>query len=99
MATRREFIHTAAAVGATLATSRALGANDRIRLGVIGSGGRGLLDMLEFLKNPGVEVTAVCDVWDEHRDKGASQIPNKPKEFQTYVDYRRCWTARTSTRS
>jgi predicted dehydrogenase len=90
MATRREFIQTtaAAAVGATLATSRALGANDRIRLGVIGSGGRGLLDMLEFLKNPGVEVTAVCDVWDEHRDKCASQIPNKPKEFQTYVDYR-----------
>jgi predicted dehydrogenase len=90
MSTRREFIQNTAiaAAGAVLAPGRVLGANDRVRLGVIGSGARGTLDMLEFLKNPGVEIAAVCDVWDEIRAKCVAEIQTKPKELKEYVDYR-----------
>ena len=67
MSTRREFIQTAgtAAAGAALAPSSVLGANDRVRLGVIGSGNRATHVMNLFLKEPHVEVVALCDVWDE----------------------------------
>jgi hypothetical protein len=48
---RREFIKvTAAATAATaLSYSRIIGAADRVRLGVIGCGGRGTGDMNNFL--------------------------------------------------
>jgi predicted dehydrogenase len=61
---RRDFIKTAgAATAATaLSYSRILGANDRVRLGLIGCGSRGIGVMNTFLKlNAGAG--AVCDVY------------------------------------
>jgi len=51
-----------------LASSRALGANDAIRVGVIGAGGRmhALLDAAA--KAGGAEIVAVADVYAPHRD-------------------------------
>lgn len=64
--TRRAFLTTAsaAAIGTRLAASSAQGANDRVRVGVIGTGGRarGLMNQLKNLA--GVEITAVCDVYE-----------------------------------
>jgi len=73
--TRRTFLSAATGlvVGARLAAARAQGANDRIRIGVIGTGGRarGLMSLLKRL--PGNEMVAVCDVY-EPRLLQASEI-------------------------
>ena len=55
---------TGAAVWTAASYSRVLGANDRVKLGVIGCGGRGSYVMGVFQKNPAVDVVAVCDVWE-----------------------------------
>jgi predicted dehydrogenase len=65
---RREFVRSAtgATVGMTAASwSRVLGANDRIRLALVGCGGRGEYDMKKCMLDPAVEIVALCDVWDE----------------------------------
>ncbi|MCI0338944.1 MAG: Gfo/Idh/MocA family oxidoreductase [Acidobacteria bacterium] len=68
---RRRFITTAGAsiTGASLLTAksyaRVIGANERIQLGIIGSGGRGRSLMNEFRKFPDrCEFIAVCDVYE-----------------------------------
>jgi predicted dehydrogenase len=62
---RREFVSTAA--GTVLAGSRVLGANDRIRVGLIGTGGR-CMYLARLLKSlPGNEVVAACDVYEPRR--------------------------------
>ena len=48
---------------------RVLGANDRIRLGLIGAGGMGNANLSACAKYDDVEVTAVCDVWKAHLDR------------------------------
>ena len=63
--TRRTFLTAASglAVGTPIA-ARVQGANDRIRIGVLGTGGRarGLMNLLKKL--PGIEMVAVCDVYE-----------------------------------
>jgi predicted dehydrogenase len=66
---RREFTKQSLLSTAILATSaasakRILGANDRVRLGLIGCGGRGLEVATLMRKVPGVEYIAVCDVYE-----------------------------------
>ncbi|HTV53409.1 MAG TPA: Gfo/Idh/MocA family oxidoreductase [Terriglobia bacterium] len=72
--TRRTFLKGAAA-GAGLAAfggltpASVLGANDRVRMGLIGCGERGSSDISLFRKNPEVQVVAVCDVYEPRRLK------------------------------
>ncbi len=86
--TRRDFSRTAAGLGAAsaLSASRILGANDRIRVGLIGSGGRGRQDWGNFLKQPSVEPVAVCDVYEPFRNKGIEMTQGRAKAYQ---DFRR----------
>jgi predicted dehydrogenase len=58
---RRNFL-TTAAVAAAMQSSRVLGANDRLRIAVIGLRGRGKDHLKTFAKIPNVEVAAICDV-------------------------------------
>jgi predicted dehydrogenase len=76
-------VSTAAAAGAT----RVLGANDRIRIGVIGTGGRGqwLMKALQKTAPEQVQFVAVCDVYDVRRAQ-AVQIAGGGAE--QYLDYR-----------
>jgi predicted dehydrogenase len=73
--TRREFLKDSALAGAGaavlggLAPERVLGANDRIRVGVLGSGHRARYVMGMFKKVPGVEFAAVCDVYAPARTR------------------------------
>jgi predicted dehydrogenase len=89
--TRREFLKEAAAVGAGVAAfggltpAKVLGANDRIRLGLLGAGERGTYDMKVFMGNPDVEVVAVCDVYEPHR-LIAQQTAGS--QAQAHTDYR-----------
>jgi predicted dehydrogenase len=55
------------------AAGAALRAADSIRLGVIGSGGRGRLVMNTFQSNPGVLVGAICDVYEPNLERALSQ--------------------------
>ncbi|HEY1602873.1 MAG TPA: Gfo/Idh/MocA family oxidoreductase [Pirellulales bacterium] len=79
--TRRAFLGTAAvAAGGTLALGRfargaVLGANDRIRFGVIGCGGMGTGHLNELVKRAGednLQVAAVCDVYQKRLDRAKS---------------------------
>lgn len=72
-------------VGA-LAGATVLGANDRLRVGVIGTGGRGswLLQHEDF---GAVQVAAICDVWKERMAAVAKAVPGGEKWSQ-YQDYR-----------
>jgi predicted dehydrogenase len=56
--------------------SRIPGANDRIGLGVIGTGGRGTYVMSLFQKNQDVEVRALCDVYAVRIDQAQQKAPN-----------------------
>jgi len=89
--TRREFMKDAAAVGAGVAAfggltpARVLGANDRIRLGLIGSGERGTYVMGLFMGNPQVQVVAVCDVYEPNRMEAKKAAGDAA---QLHTDYR-----------
>ena len=63
---------TAALSGTALSYGRILGANDRISLGHIGPGARGmeLVGMVGALKDQfDVEMTAVCDLWSHNLER------------------------------
>lgn len=72
--TRRNLARAAAA--SALSYSRILGANDRIGLGVIGTGGRGIHVMTKFQTMPEIEVRALCDVYPKRMDDAAQRAPN-----------------------
>ena len=63
---RRTFFAAATglAIGTRMVAASAQGANNRIRIGVIGTGGRarGLMNLLKKL--PGNDMVAVCDVYE-----------------------------------
>ncbi len=63
----------------------ALGANDVIRAGVIGAGGRGRLLTAEF-KEIGAQIAAVCDVYEPNLAAGLKLASTGAK---SYGDYRR----------
>ena len=77
---------TAAALSTAGSYSRILGANNRIRLGLIGSGGRGRYVLSTFVKTDQVDVPAVCDVWPERSAEAKQQsAPNA----QQFTDHRK----------
>ena len=81
---RRQVFRTGAALTAA-SYARVLGANDRINLGLIGSGERGRYVMSAFQKQKGVEVTAVCDIYAEMIDKAKQLAP----QAQGFSDHRK----------
>ena len=85
---RRDFLKKAAlgaAVAATYPTSRALGANDRIRVGMIGPGARGQELLGQLLKLPDAQVVAFADVYTRRLDEAKQKVPGA----DTTNDYRR----------
>ncbi len=56
--------------GGLVASSMGYPANDTIRIGCIGTGGRAQVLMKALARIPRVEIAAVCDVWDENLSKG-----------------------------
>jgi len=99
---RREFLRQSslAAAAAPLAGSLILqprilragdvGANDKIRLGLIGSGGRGRDVLGVFLSNAEIDCPIVCDVDDAHSSQAAEQVEKaRGKRPDTTRDFRR----------
>jgi len=86
---RRNFLMSSAA--AFGAASRVFGApGDRVRVGVLGIGGRGPSHLNGYSKLENVEVAAICDIDDSHIAKGLKQLEGlgKPKP-ETYKDIRK----------
>lgn len=85
--TRRTFLKETAvgAAALALAPSRVLGANDRVRVGMIGVGDRGN-DLLGQVRGVhGVELVAMADVYSRRREQAKSRAPG----IQTFDDHRR----------
>jgi predicted dehydrogenase len=91
--TRRTFLTAlpALTIGTRLAASSVQGANDRIRIGVIGTGSRARGLMNHLKKLPGNEIVAICDVYEprllqaaEIAGPGASQLT----EYERILDDR-----------
>ncbi|HVH71487.1 MAG TPA: Gfo/Idh/MocA family oxidoreductase, partial [Candidatus Dormibacteraeota bacterium] len=86
--TRREFLKQAAISAAALAAyppPAVLGANDRVRVGMIGVGGRGQELLKEVLEVPNVQLVAIADVYSRRRDAAKQMAP----DIQTFDDHRR----------
>ena len=91
---RREFLKRSAraGVGAALAAglfpSRVLGANERVVLGVIGSGGRGR-NVTRAFQQFGASVAAVCDVYTPNQDQAMQMAGSSAKrcaDFRQVLD-------------
>src|SRR5216684_698264 len=78
--TRRQFM-ASSALAAT-----ALGANDRIRVGLIGCGGRGRSNLELFQTDPSCRIVAICDV-DQGRAEETRASLSPPPDI--YSDFRR----------
>jgi len=97
---RRDFIKTTAITGAGLAAlggisffpkpERIFGANDRVRIAVVGLHGQGRTHVKEYSQMPNVEIAALCDV-DENvlRDRLADFKEMGIKEPKTFIDLRK----------
>jgi predicted dehydrogenase len=88
MVKRRDFLKTAAAsaaLGLAFPSARVLGANDRVRLGIIGPGARGQELIREFLKVPNVEFVAAADVYTRRHEEVKSLAP----AARAFDDHRR----------
>lgn len=81
---RRHFL---GAIGATaLSQSRVLGANDSIKIGVIGCGGMAtghMKDLIRMKEADKIEIAAVCDVYQKRLDAAVALTGGKP-----FKDYR-----------
>jgi predicted dehydrogenase len=96
--TRRDFVKTAAAASTVIAMpmyvpSRAFGANDRIGLGFIGTGSRGMSHVNGLTSAVGVHALACCDVDEKHLARGKKTVDDKNKRTgrggtaDTYKEY------------
>lgn len=97
---RREFISRSAAGAALVAVgnvgfapSRAIGANERINVGIIGAGtqGSGLMrQVLSLEEDLNVQVAAICDTWRINREKAVAtvveQSGREPKQFTDFEE-------------
>jgi predicted dehydrogenase len=66
------------------APSSVRGANDRIRLGAIGPGAQGTVDIRAALKCPNTELVAFADVFTKRLEDAKKLAP----AAKTYLDYR-----------
>ena len=86
MHSRRDFVENVATAlaGSLMAPSRVLGANDRIRVGIIGPGARGKQDMHAAISCPNTEFVGIADIYTRRLEEAKQMAP----DAKTYLDYR-----------
>jgi predicted dehydrogenase len=87
---RRGLLRGAAAFTAA-SYSRILGANDKVNLGLIGAGGRGMYVTKVFNDSKRVNVQAVAEVWGDRLDKALSTY----SDAKGFVDHRKLLETKT----
>jgi predicted dehydrogenase len=100
MIDRRKFLETAIAAAAAAQArplfaaearaARIQGANDRIRVGIIGCGNRGNQVATDWMKHKDSVFTAACDVARDRLEKTAARLGDtQGNKLDTYEDYRK----------
>ncbi len=89
--TRRDFVRGSMAAGLSLALpfSRVRGANDDIRVAVVGIRSQGGNHINWFRKIPGVRVVAICDADRQFLEREEKKFKERNEKVDTYVDYRK----------
>lgn len=92
-ATRRNFLKkalTATAVTAWTARSwsQVAGANEAVRVGVVGFNGQGRTHLENLRKIPGVRIVALCDADSTVLQREANEAQKRNETVQTYTDVR-----------
>ena len=86
--TRRDFIKQTV-IGSTAFVAyphaKLFGANDRVRVGMIGVGGRGQELLKQILQVPNAQLVAIADIYSRRRDEAKQMAPG----IQTLDDHRR----------
>ena len=88
--TRRQFVQSSLAVstaGTARGATRVIGANDRLRVGMIGCGGNAnahMRSLLQLREQDNVEMVAVCDLYQKRLDAAVELTGARP-----YHDYRK----------
>jgi predicted dehydrogenase len=86
MHSRRNFIgKVASGIAGSLAATTVLGANERIRVGIIGAGDRGMQILREAAQCPGVDIAGLCDIYSKRLETAGKEFPNAVK----FYDHRR----------
>ena len=92
---RRQFIQSAiggsVAISGLLADARAQGpSKNPLKMGVIGCGWYGMVDVQAAFKVGGVEIVAICDVDSQHLEESATKIEalqgSRPQRFKDYKE-------------
>ena len=86
MANRRDFLKASLVAAASRS---ALGANDRVRMGLIGCGTRGNMVSGFFLRHKDCEFVAAADVAASKMDETASKLATNGSKVERIGDYRR----------
>jgi predicted dehydrogenase len=101
MSSRRKFIRTssAAIAGAGILGSTAweaiansktsIAQSDKVNVGLIGTKGMGWSDLQSFMKNPEVNVMALCDVDENVMSGRVAELAKNNIKVKTYGDYRK----------
>jgi predicted dehydrogenase len=89
---RRTFVKSAIAAGATMAApfSRIIGANDEVRIGIVGFNSHGRSHIKGYQEVPGVKIVALCDVDSAVIAQGMKDFFNeRGQKPDTYSDIRK----------
>jgi predicted dehydrogenase len=91
---RRDLLKKAGALGALVGSELAFGqtsqaaarapASDRIRLGMIGVGAFGTINLNDFLANKDAEIVAICDVFKPNLEKAIAATGGKARPYHDY---------------
>lgn len=99
---RRNFLHNTAAGVAAAASTLAVGqtgradANERVRVGIMGAGGRALQLIRTFADNRNVEIVAIADVDRRRLPPAVAEVQRRQnREPRTTQDFRRLLDDRT----
>jgi len=91
--TRRNFLKSSMIAGAAIALTkpyaRVRGANDEIRIAVVGIRGRGHGHIDWFGSIPGVRVVALCDVDKAVLQRDLDRLRKNNRKVDGYIDYRK----------
>ena len=91
---RRKLLITGAAA-LSIGSRRILGANDRVRVGLIGLGGRGNAHLGSYLQIPGAQMAAICDVNQAARERANARIVKAGQEKATeFADMRKLFDSK-----
>ena len=90
---RRKFVEMTSLGSAAVATSLYIPrfqADRKLKIGLIGSGWYGMIDLKAALKVGGAEVIGICDIDSDHLAKSADELEKlqgtRPKTYKFYTD-------------